>query len=94
VHKDKKIVIDDLASGKVIFVIGTQTVPDDRIKFKDLGLRYIERSKQSLLVSSKANIKALRSAMRVDILTLTAIRLSLQNLRIMALRAWRWLSIF
>lgn len=67
--KQKKEVIEGLASGKIDIVIGTHQLVSAKIKFKDLGLLIIDEE-HKFGVSVKDKLKTLKN--NVDTLTLTA----------------------
>ncbi|NJB81311.1 transcription-repair coupling factor [Wenyingzhuangia aestuarii] len=67
--KQKKIVLDDLASGRLDIVIGTHQLVSDKIKYKDLGLLIIDEE-QKFGVAAKDKLKTIKE--NVDTLTLTA----------------------
>ncbi len=67
--KDAKETVKAIGEGKVDIVVGTHTLLQDRLKFKDLGLVIIDEEHR-FGVQQKEKFKALRSD--VDILTLTA----------------------
>ncbi|MDN3652616.1 transcription-repair coupling factor [Thalassotalea ponticola] len=67
--KQQKLVIDDVASGKIDILIGTHKLLSDDIKFHDLGLLIVDEEHR-FGVKQKEKIKRLRA--NVDILTLTA----------------------
>ncbi len=67
--KQKKLVLDDLASGKLDIVIGTHQLVSDKIKYKDLGLLIIDEE-QKFGVAAKDKLKTIKE--NVDTLTLTA----------------------
>lgn len=67
--REQKIVLDQLAEGKVDIVIGTHKLLQPGIKFKNLGLLVIDEEHR-FGVRQKEQIKALRP--NVDVLTLTA----------------------
>jgi transcription-repair coupling factor (superfamily II helicase) len=67
--KDAKGTVIAIGEGKVDIVVGTHTLLQDRLKFKDLGLVIIDEEHR-FGVRQKEKFKALRSD--VDILTLTA----------------------
>jgi len=67
--KQKKLVLEDLASGKLDIVIGTHQLVSDKIKYKDLGLLIIDEE-QKFGVGAKDKLKTIKE--NVDTLTLTA----------------------
>lgn len=67
--KERKEVIEGLASGKIDMVIGTHQLTNKSIKFKDLGLLIIDEE-QKFGVAVKDKLKLIKE--NVDTLTLTA----------------------
>ena len=67
--KQKKIVLEDLASGRLDIVIGTHQLVSDKIQYKDLGLLIIDEE-QKFGVAAKDKLKTIKE--NVDTLTLTA----------------------
>ena len=67
--KEQISIIAQLESGNIDIVIGTHTLIQDRMKFKDLGLLIIDEEHR-FVVRQKEKLKSLRA--EVDILTLTA----------------------
>jgi transcription-repair coupling factor (superfamily II helicase) len=67
--KEKKQVLEQLASGQLDIVIGTHALLGKDVKFKDLGLMVIDEE-QKFGVAAKEKLKNLRAT--VDSLTLTA----------------------
>ena len=67
--KAQKVILQDLAAGKIDILIGTHRLLSKDIKFNDLGLLIIDEE-QKFGVGSKEKIKHLR--VNVDSLTLTA----------------------
>lgn len=67
--KQQDATVQALADGSVDIVIGTHTLLQDKIKFKNLGLVIVDEE-QRFGVRHKEQLKKLRAA--VDILTLTA----------------------
>ncbi|ANW97287.1 transcription-repair coupling factor [Wenyingzhuangia fucanilytica] len=67
--KQKKIVMEDLAEGRLDIVIGTHQLVSDKIKYKDLGLLIIDEE-QKFGVAAKDKLKTIKE--NVDTLTLTA----------------------
>ncbi len=67
--REKKQVMEQLASGKLDIVIGTHALLGKDVKFKDLGLMVIDEE-QKFGVAAKEKLKNLRAT--VDSLTLTA----------------------
>ena len=66
---EQKVVLKDLASGRVDVVIGTHRLTSKDVKFADLGLVIIDEEHR-FGVKHKERLKELRAA--VDVLTLTA----------------------
>jgi transcription-repair coupling factor (superfamily II helicase) len=66
---EQKLVIDDIAAGKVDVVIGTHRLIGRDVVFKDLGLLVVDEE-QRFGVSHKEQLKKLRA--HVDVLTMTA----------------------
>jgi transcription-repair coupling factor (superfamily II helicase) len=66
---DQKIILSQLAEGKIDIIIGTHKIAGQDVKFKDLGLLIIDEE-QRFGVSVKEKLKKLRA--NVDTLTLTA----------------------
>ncbi len=66
---EQKVIVDDLAAGRVDVVIGTHRLLSKDIRFKELGLVIIDEE-QRFGVKSKERLKEMRSL--VDVLTLTA----------------------
>lgn len=67
--KERREVLEDLASGKLDIVIGTHQLTNKNVKFKDLGLLIIDEE-QRFGVSTKDKLKLIKE--NVDTLTLTA----------------------
>jgi len=67
--KEKRNVLDGLASGKVDIVIGTHQLVNKNVQFKDLGLLIVDEE-QKFGVSVKDKLKSIKE--NVDVLTLTA----------------------
>jgi transcription-repair coupling factor (superfamily II helicase) len=67
--KAQKVILADVASGKVDILIGTHKLLQDDIKLQDLGLLIVDEEHR-FGVRQKEKIKALRA--NIDILTLTA----------------------
>lgn len=67
--KEQKVVLQDLADGKVDLVVGTHKLLSSDIVFKDLGLLIVDEEHR-FGVRQKEKMKAMRAD--VDILTLTA----------------------
>ncbi|HLT51463.1 MAG TPA: transcription-repair coupling factor, partial [Arenibacter sp.] len=67
--KDKKEILENLATGKLDIIIGTHQLVSKNIKFKDLGLLIVDEE-QKFGVSVKDKLKSIKE--NVDVLTLTA----------------------
>lgn len=67
--KEQKKVIEDLASHKIDVIVGTHSLLQKRVKFKDLGLLVVDEE-QRFGVTHKERIKSLK--VNVDILTTSA----------------------
>ncbi len=67
--KEQKAVIETMASGQIDIVIGTHTLIQDGLDFKNLGLLIIDEEHR-FGVRQKEKLKSLRA--EIDILTLTA----------------------
>lgn len=67
--KERKTLLENLASGKLDIVIGTHQLVSKEVKFKDLGLLVVDEE-QKFGVSVKDKLKTLKT--QVDTLTLTA----------------------
>ncbi|MDG1571212.1 transcription-repair coupling factor [Robiginitalea sp. M366] len=67
--KDRRQLLDNLASGKLDIVIGTHQLVGKQVAFKDLGLLIIDEE-QKFGVSVKDKLKSLKE--NIDVLTLTA----------------------
>lgn len=67
--KEQKLVLQDIADGKVDLVVGTHKLLSNDIVFKDLGLLIVDEEHR-FGVRQKEKMKAMRAD--VDILTLTA----------------------
>ena len=67
--KEQKVIIKDMAAGKIDIVIGTHRLLSKDVSFKDLGLLVIDEEHR-FGVAHKEKIKRIRA--EVDILTLTA----------------------
>ncbi|GAB2658087.1 transcription-repair coupling factor [Vibrio panuliri] len=67
--KEQKLVLQDIADGKVDLVVGTHKLLSSDIQFKDLGLLIVDEEHR-FGVRQKEKMKAMRAD--VDILTLTA----------------------
>ena len=66
---EQKIIINDIADGKVDIVIGTHRLLSDDVHFKDLGLIIIDEE-QRFGVKAKEKLKKIR--LTTEVLTLTA----------------------
>ena len=66
---ETKVILDDLASGKVDIIVGTHRLLSKDVRFKDLGLLVVDEE-QRFGVAHKERIKQMRK--RVDVLTMTA----------------------
>ncbi len=67
--KEKRILLENLESGKVDIVIGTHGLLGKKVKFKDLGLLVIDEE-QKFGVAAKEKLRSMK--VNVDTLTLTA----------------------
>lgn len=67
--KQKRITLENLADGKLDVVIGTHSLLNKKVKFKDLGLLVIDEE-QKFGVKSKEKLRTIK--VNVDTLTLTA----------------------
>ena len=67
--KERREVLEDLASGKLDIVIGTHQLTNKNVKFNDLGLLIIDEE-QRFGVATKDKLKLIKE--NVDTLTLTA----------------------
>ncbi|WP_432279862.1 transcription-repair coupling factor [Pricia mediterranea] len=67
--KERRITLENLASGKVDIIIGTHQLVNKKVKFKDLGLLIVDEE-QKFGVSVKDKLKSIKE--NVDVLTLTA----------------------
>ncbi|MDA8685717.1 transcription-repair coupling factor [Robiginitalea sp.] len=67
--KERKQVLEELASGKLDIVIGTHQLVGSGVKFKDLGLLIVDEE-QKFGVGVKDKLKSLKA--NIDVLTLTA----------------------
>ncbi|PJC88124.1 transcription-repair coupling factor [Vibrio sp. HA2012] len=67
--KEQKLILADVADGKVDIIIGTHKLLQNDIRFKDLGLLIVDEEHR-FGVRQKEKVKAMRAD--VDILTLTA----------------------
>ncbi len=66
---EQKVVLEDLAAGKVDVIVGTHRLLSKDVQFRDLGLLVVDEE-QRFGVAHKERIKQLRK--RVDVLTMTA----------------------
>jgi len=66
---EQKVIIEDLAAGKVEIVVGTHRLLSKDVQFRDLGLLVVDEE-QRFGVAHKERIKQMRK--RVDVLTMTA----------------------
>jgi len=67
--KKQKVILDDLANGKVDIVVGTHKLLQKTVKYHDLGLIIVDEEHR-FGVRHKEHVKSLRA--EIDILTLTA----------------------
>ena len=67
--KEKKQILEDLASGKIDILIGTHQIANKSVIFKDLGLLIVDEE-QKFGVSVKEQIRSLKT--NIDVLSLTA----------------------
>jgi transcription-repair coupling factor (superfamily II helicase) len=67
--KEKRMIIEDLAAGKIDILIGTHQLVGKGVVFKNLGLLIVDEE-QKFGVSVKEKLRALKT--NVDVLTLTA----------------------
>lgn len=67
--KEKRFILEDLASGKIDIIIGTHQLVNKNVIFKDLGLLIIDEE-HKFGVNVKDQLKTLRE--NIDTLTLTA----------------------
>jgi len=67
--KEKKQLLEDLASGKIDILIGTHQIANKSVVFKDLGLLIVDEE-QKFGVSVKEQIRSLKT--NIDVLSLTA----------------------
>ncbi len=67
--KEKRIILDELKSGKIDIIIGTHQLASKNVKFKDLGLLIVDEE-QKFGVAVKDKLKSIKE--NVDVLTLTA----------------------
>ena len=66
---EQKVILEDLAAGKVEVIVGTHRLLSKDVVFRDLGLLVVDEE-QRFGVAHKERIKQLRK--RVDVLTMTA----------------------
>jgi transcription-repair coupling factor (superfamily II helicase) len=67
--KEKRIILDELKSGKIDIIIGTHQLASKNVEFKDLGLLIVDEE-QKFGVAVKDKLKSIKE--NVDVLTLTA----------------------
>ena len=67
--KDKNLILQDLAEGKIDILIGTHQLVNKNVVFKDLGLLIVDEE-QKFGVAVKEKIRSLKA--NIDVLTLTA----------------------
>jgi transcription-repair coupling factor (superfamily II helicase) len=67
--KDKRLITEDLKTGKIDIIIGTHQLANKSVQFKDLGLLIVDEE-QKFGVAVKDKLKTLKET--VDVLTLTA----------------------
>ncbi|MCW5517799.1 transcription-repair coupling factor [Muriicola sp. Z0-33] len=67
--KEKREILEGLASGKIDIIIGTHQLVNKNVKFRDLGLLIVDEE-QKFGVAVKDKLKAIKE--NVDVLTLTA----------------------
>ncbi|MGB5359362.1 MAG: transcription-repair coupling factor [Eudoraea sp.] len=67
--KEKRIILDELQSGKIDIIIGTHQLASKNVQFKDLGLLIVDEE-QKFGVAVKDKLKSIKE--NVDVLTLTA----------------------
>ncbi|MBT8181226.1 MAG: DEAD/DEAH box helicase, partial [Eudoraea sp.] len=67
--KEKRIILDELKSGKIDILIGTHQLASKNVEFKDLGLLIVDEE-QKFGVAVKDKLKSIKE--NVDVLTLTA----------------------
>jgi transcription-repair coupling factor (superfamily II helicase) len=67
--QETKVILEDLAVGKVDIIVGTHRLLSKDVRFKDLGLLVVDEE-QRFGVAHKERIKQMRK--RVDVLTMTA----------------------
>jgi len=66
---EQKVILEDVAAGKVEIVVGTHRLLSKDVQFRDLGLLVVDEE-QRFGVAHKERIKQMRR--RVDVLTMTA----------------------
>ena len=76
--KEKRIILDELQSGKIDIIIGTHQLASKNVQFKDLGLLIVDEE-QKFGVAVKDKLKSIKE--NVDVLTLTATPISLMAAR-------------
>lgn len=67
--KEKRIILEELKSGKIDIIIGTHQLANKNVQFKDLGLLIVDEE-QKFGVAVKDKLKSIKE--NVDVLTLTA----------------------
>ena len=67
--KEKKIILEELATGQLDIVIGTHQIVGEKVQYKDLGLLIVDEE-QKFGVGVKDKLKTLKE--NLDVLTLTA----------------------
>ncbi len=67
--KEKRIILEELAQGKIDIIIGTHQLVNKNVVFKDLGLLIVDEE-QKFGVAVKDKLKTLKE--NIDVLTLTA----------------------
>jgi transcription-repair coupling factor (superfamily II helicase) len=67
--KEQRLILEDMAAGKIDIIIGTHRLLSEDVKFKDLGLLVVDEE-QRFGVKHKERLKKYRLA--VDILSMTA----------------------
>lgn len=68
-YNEKKLILEDLAAGKIDILIGTHQLANKSVIFKDLGLLIVDEE-QKFGVSVKEQIRSLKT--NIDVLSLTA----------------------
>ena len=66
---EQKVILEDLAAGKLEIIVGTHRLLSKDVQFRDLGLLVVDEE-QRFGVAHKERIKQIRK--RVDVLTMTA----------------------